>query len=41
MQSLDLDGNGVVDFTEFITAAINKATLLKKDNLKAAFALID
>lgn len=41
MNSLDLDGNGVIDFTEFITAAINKSTVLNRDNLKAAFALID
>lgn len=41
MKSLDLDGNGVIDFTEFITAAIDKVAMLNKDNLKAAFALID
>jgi calcium-dependent protein kinase len=41
MKSLDIDGNGTVDFTEFITAAIDKVALLNKENLKAAFDLID
>ena len=37
MNSLDKNGDGVIDFTEFITAAIDKAVVLNKDNLKAAF----
>lgn len=37
VRSLDKDGNGVIDYTEFITAAIDKATVLNKDNLKSAF----
>jgi Ca2+-binding EF-hand superfamily protein len=37
MRSLDKDGNGVIDYEEFITAAVNKATLLNKQNLLAAF----
>jgi calcium-dependent protein kinase len=41
MNSLDVNGDGVIDFTEFITAAIDRAVVLNKDNLKAAFELID
>ena len=38
---MDKDGNGVIDYTEFITAAIDKATILNKENLRAAFELLD
>jgi calcium-dependent protein kinase len=38
---LDKDGNGLVDYTEFITAAIDKTAMLNKDNLKAAFQMLD
>lgn len=41
MKALDKDGNGVIDYQEFITAAIDKATLLNKENLRAAFNLLD
>ena len=37
MHSLDKDGNGVIDYTEFITGAINKVTMLNKKNLMEAF----
>ncbi len=37
MKSMDKDGNGVIDYTEFITAAIDKAALLSKKNLISAF----
>lgn len=37
MKSLDKDGNGYVDYSEFITAAIDKAAVLNNKNLKAAF----
>lgn len=37
MKSMDSDGNGVIDYTEFITAAIDKVALLNKKNLVAAF----
>lgn len=37
MRTLDQDGNGVIDYTEFITGAINKAALLNKKNLHDAF----
>jgi calcium-dependent protein kinase len=41
MKSLDKDGDGSIDYTEFITGAIDKATLLNVDNLTAAFKLLD
>jgi len=41
MKSLDKDGNGYIDYTEFITGAIDKATVLNIENLTAAFQLLD
>ncbi len=41
MSSLDKDGNGVIDYQEFITAAADKAALLNKKNLTAAFQMLD
>lgn len=41
MKNLDKDGNGFIDYNEYITAAIDKAAMLNKDNLKAAFDLLD
>ena len=37
MKSMDQDGNGVIDYTEFITAAIDKVALLNKKNIISAF----
>lgn len=39
--SMDTDGDGRIDFTEFITAAYDKKKLLCKDNLKIAFKMFD
>jgi Ca2+-binding EF-hand superfamily protein len=41
MNSLDKDGNGVIDYQEFITAAIDKVALLTTKNLTAAFQMLD
>ncbi len=41
MRNLDLDGNGVVDYSEFITAAIDKLSVLNQENLRAAFQMFD
>lgn len=41
IEALDTDGSGTIDYTEFITAAIDKVFLLSADNLRAVFDLID
>lgn len=38
---MDLDGNGSIDYNEFITATINKSKVLSKQNLEAAFNAFD
>jgi calcium-dependent protein kinase len=37
----DSDGNGVIDYTEFITATINRDSILSEEKLKQAFKLFD
>lgn len=37
MRSLDKDGNGVIDYQEFIAAAADRAQLLNTKNLVSAF----
>lgn len=39
--NMDVDGDGKVDYQEFITAAADKAQLIKDDYLKAAFSIFD
>lgn len=41
MNAMDKDGNGIIDYQEFITAAIDKAALLNKNNLMSAFKMLD
>lgn len=41
MVALDKDCNGVIDYSEFITAAVNKTLLLSQENLRKAFNMID
>jgi calcium-dependent protein kinase len=41
LSQADLDGNGAIDYTEFIVASMNKKKLLSKKNLKAAFREFD
>lgn len=41
MESMDLDGNGTIDYNEFITATINKSKILSKTNLETAFKAFD
>ncbi|CAG9324500.1 unnamed protein product [Blepharisma stoltei] len=41
MNQLDADGNGFIDYTEFLTAAINWSKTLNKERLLAAFKHFD
>lgn len=39
--TVDIDGSGYIDYSEFITAAMNKKKLLSKKNLNEAFRIFD
>lgn len=41
MDSVDLDSNGYINYTEFLSAATNKSKLLSTQNLLAAFDKFD
>lgn len=41
LSTADLDKNGTIDYSEFISATIDKRKLLSKERLKAAFQLFD
>jgi Ca2+-binding EF-hand superfamily protein len=41
IDKLDTDGNGTIEFSEFVTGATERANLLSKKNLRNAFAMID
>ena len=41
MANADSDGNGWIDYSEFIRATIDKRKLLSKERLRAAFGLFD
>lgn len=41
MQNVDTDKNGWIDYSEFISATIDKRKLLSKERLKTAFAIFD
>ena len=41
MQQVDLDGDGRIDYAEFIQAAIDHKHLLNKQNLEIAFDMFD
>lgn len=38
---VDVDKSGEIDFSEFVTATVNRGDLLKEEKLKAAFDLYD
>ena len=40
-EEVDLDGNGEIEFTEWIVASIKKKSLLAPERLKLAFQLFD
>ena len=41
LRAADLDGDGKLDYTEFIAAAFQKDLLLSSDNLMRAFRMFD
>jgi len=41
MQGCDLDGDGKIDYSEFIQSAIDHKHLLNKSNLEIAFEMFD
>ena len=40
-KSIDTDGSGCIEYTEFISASLDKSLYLKKEKLKDAFSLFD
>jgi calcium-dependent protein kinase len=40
-KSIDTDGSGSIEYTEFISACLDKSLYLKKEKLKDAFSLFD
>lgn len=41
MERLDIDGSGMIDYTEWAVGTINKQDILTKQKLQRAFALFD
>ena len=41
VDSLDTNGDGKIDYSEFITAAVNRAQILSKENLDITFKIFD
>ena len=41
MRSVDADGNGEIEYSEWVVASINKRKLLSHEKLEAAFNLFD
>lgn len=40
-ERIDIDGNGTIDYTEFVVAALEERQLLSNDKLEAAFKMFD
>lgn len=40
-KAVDIDGNGSIDYTEFVMATMNEKDLITNDRLRAAFRLFD
>lgn len=41
MESIDCDGNGVLEYSEFLTAALDKKAILEEQRLLSAFQVFD
>jgi calcium-dependent protein kinase len=40
-KTIDLDGNGTIDYTEFVMATVNEAKIMTTDRLEMAFKQFD
>ena len=38
---VDVDKSGEIDFSEFVTATVNRSNLLSEDKLRSAFNIYD
>ena len=41
LKSIDLDGNGVIDYNEFLSCTVNKDKILRNENLELCFKAFD
>jgi len=41
MSGIDMDGNGEINYNEFLAFSLNRAKLLSKTNLEMAFKAFD
>jgi calcium-dependent protein kinase len=41
MKNVDIDGNGVIEYTEFVMATMNEKNMVSQDKLQAAFKMFD
>lgn len=41
IEQLDINNDGKIDYSEFISAAVNRARLLSQQNLEVAFKMFD
>ena len=41
MRNVDIDGNGVIEYTEFVMATMNQKNMVNQDKLQAAFRMFD
>lgn len=40
-REIDMDGNGTIDYTEFVMATMNEKTVLTNEKLELAFKMFD
>jgi calcium-dependent protein kinase len=41
MQEIDKDGDGLIDYSEFLAAAVDKTKIISDENLRYAFSMLD
>jgi calcium-dependent protein kinase len=41
MQSVDINGSGYIDYSEFVAACVDKRKFFSEDRLKTAFGMFD